>query len=223
MSYQIVKGIVKVIRPGGKNIVGIADGGGMFAWIPTEEIIDSYPGEWVNWQTTIFRVNAEAKIKWREEQRWDDFKDDYPLKVISIPEPIPQQFLVQPQTPTQNAQQPRKNELPPIQGTTQLPPIQSPIPKPTVDMKISYENQMIIYELREIKELLRGLKQAIGLMVIDELKEEALSDIPMEESSPNRELIVTEEIVEDSFDKSDLQLKEESIQKGNKRELPKVF
>lgn len=91
-NCQFLTGIVKVIRPNGKPVLGIADGQGQFMWLPTEKIIMSHPMQFENWQTTIFAIVADWKITWKAEQKWDDFKGSYPTNTKPILQPIPDMF-----------------------------------------------------------------------------------------------------------------------------------
>lgn len=98
-NYQIVTGIVKVVRPSNRQILGIADGQGNFLWLPEAEIITSHPAQYDNWQTTMFAVNSGWKISWKPEKKWDEYKDSYPRNTKPIPQPVPQMFLTPSQAP----------------------------------------------------------------------------------------------------------------------------
>lgn len=134
-NYQLLTGIVKVIRPNSKPVLGISDGKGLFMWLPTDKIIMSHPMQFENWQTTIFAIAADWKITWKAEQKWEDFKSSYPTNTKPILQPIPDIFRAavapaqQPSVPTTTTQPinypPPTITTPPInypqQSTTPIP------------------------------------------------------------------------------------------------------
>ena len=136
-NYQLVTGIVKVVRPNNKPVVGIADGQGMFLWLPTDKIIVSHPNQFVNWQTTIFAVDPSYQVNWKPEQKWEQYKDSYPSNTKPIPQPIPQMFLqarisapipqpIQQVTNTQPLNSPPPTSTFPVQNINQIPMPQQP-------------------------------------------------------------------------------------------------
>ena len=119
-NYQVVTGIVKVIRPKGKPVIGVSDGRGMFVWIQEDKIITSHPKTYTNWQTTVFAIQNDWEIQWKEENKWDDYKAQYPKKTIPIPQPVPLMFQ---QTMPQQQ---------PIYNTTATQPVNYPPQSTTI-------------------------------------------------------------------------------------------
>ena len=136
-NYQLLTAIVKVIRPNGKPVLGVADGQGQFMWLPTDKIIMSHPMQYDNWQTTIFALDSAWKIIWKAEQKWEDFKGSYPSNTKPIIQPIPPIFQGAPaQTATAPAQQP-------VQQTTATQPANYPIPTITAVPQVPQVPQVL--------------------------------------------------------------------------------
>lgn len=128
-GYQVITGIVKVIRPSNSPVLGIADGAGSFLWLPEAEIRGSHPGQYENWQTTVFAVKSSYKPNWKPEKNWDQYKDSYPANTKPVPQPIPQMFLTQTVMPPRQAVMPIApiSQTAPVQQQQYQAPAQVPL------------------------------------------------------------------------------------------------
>jgi len=185
--FQIVKGIVKIVIQG-KPWIGIADGNGNLCFLAYADIISSHPPKPYNqWQETIFRIMANTKVNWKPEdlKYYSNNKETllgmYRANTVSIPEPIPMEFLdvqppseIMPQTqsniPNQYQQIPTTSYTPPPQQ--QLPPVNIPqvVQTPKEDIGIALkraiailiqQNEKIIESLGLIHRFLQTLTVAL--------------------------------------------------------------
>lgn len=164
-NYKLLTGIVKVIKPSGKPVIGIADGQGKFMWLPTENIIAHHPPELANWQTTIFAIDPNWNIIWKEEKKWDEYKSSYPTNTKPIPQPIPPMFKnVSPAQP-----------IPSQPPTTVLPtdPPQYPNQKRTRGINLSDTHPMKVFVAPLLEELIKELREIKKILFI------AVSDLEM--------------------------------------------
>ena len=93
MSYQLVKGIIKVINPNSKPVIGIGDGVGKFTWIPTDKMLDYFPKPYNQWQTTFFKMPIDFDPKWRPEKNFEQYAYTYTQNTIAAPANTPTDFL----------------------------------------------------------------------------------------------------------------------------------
>lgn len=170
-NYQLLTGIVKVIRPSNKPVLGIADGKGKFTWLPTDKIIVSHPSQYENWQTTIFAVDPSHTITWKDEQKWDEYKGSYASNTKPIIQPIPQMFLaprmtapiqqpIQHNTMTQPLNSSQPTVTYPAQPINQIPMPQQPLPQvintPTIQISpVAATLERIALTLESMERLLR--------------------------------------------------------------------
>lgn len=176
-NYQLLIGIVKVIRPNSKPVLGISDGTGKFLWLPTDKIIVSHPLQYENWQTTVFAIDNTWKIIWKDEQKWDEFKGSYPTNTKPIPQPIPPMFLA-PQTVAQPQQPPVQPTIPmnqPITQTTATQPANYQLPSTTVAPPNVYQPPQTLPQQPQ-HETLYGL-QKVGMDVYIEIIANELTSI----------------------------------------------
>ena len=92
-NYQLLTGIVKVVRPSNRAVLGVSNGQGGFMWLPTDKIILSHPAQFENWQTTIFAIDPTWKLTWKAEKNWEQYKGSYPVNTKPILQPVPPMFL----------------------------------------------------------------------------------------------------------------------------------
>lgn len=157
--YNIIEGIVKVINPQGKAILGIADGQGKFLWLPTEYIKGAFPPSPQKWQTTRFMIDSTYKIVWKAEKNWEQWKQSYnPQNIIPLPHPIPAEFAIEPTFQLQAAQIPTQptvtqHYIPQVPNvyTQQSQPIKiSPVVPEKYAIKQDSVEKAILDELRVI-------------------------------------------------------------------------
>lgn len=213
-NYQLMTGIVKVIRPKNKPVLGVADGKGKFMWLPTDKIIISHPNQYENWQTTIFALDPSWKLNWKDEQKWEEFKGSYPANTKPVPQPIPQMFLqprlpapVQQQPQFTTANQPLNNPQPsqtyPAQNVYQPPVQQQPQfanPQPIQVSPVAETLERIALTLESMERLLRLYINPPQFTQADKLTEDA---VIQEYGEPPSELI-TEIGTDDNVNKDEL-------------------
>lgn len=93
-EYYVIKGIVKTIKPKGKDVIGIADGEGMFVFVPLRAIIKTYP-HLEPWQTTYFQIKKGYNLNWIKEPEiyYNDYL--YKTKVKPPPKEVPLEFALE--------------------------------------------------------------------------------------------------------------------------------
>lgn len=116
--FQVLEGIVKVINPGGKTVVGVADGKGKFIWLANENVKACFPPKpYTNWQTTRFLLDLTYDIKWKDERNWEQYKGGYTSQnIIPLPTPIPAEFAIEPTLQPSGQDHPGINELEYVQN-----------------------------------------------------------------------------------------------------------
>jgi len=164
--FKVIEGIVKVIKPSGRAVIGIADGKGLFLWLGTDDIKACFPSEpYINWQTTRFLVDSDYQIKWKAERNWEQYKTTYNTSnIIPIPTPMPAEFATEPSLAM--AQQPKSQR--PLQFVN--PPTQ--VHLTTTPTSID----TIAKELTKIRELLELIVKPTKFKSADEIVVEEISE-----------------------------------------------
>ena len=135
--YQVIEGIVKVVKPKGKAVIGIADGNGLFIWLGFDIIMGSFPPQpYHNWQTTRFLLPLDYTVNWKPERNWDQYKGSYTdQNIIPIPTPMPAEFAIEPQLSLHTGGV--YNVAPPNIPATSVLPIIQPQHEPTMIYPVS--------------------------------------------------------------------------------------
>lgn len=177
--YQLLKGIIKVINPKGKTVIGVADGVGQFVWLPSEVVKGSFPSQpYANWQTTLFLIDPNYKIVWKPERNWDQYKGTYtPQNIIPIPQPIPPVYLSQEGTTVPIQQPIAQTTTTKSPATGVLPIMTQNIPIPTINVQTTTpfpnNEKMVLDELRIISDNIYKMLQLFQKFMKEPLLETA--------------------------------------------------
>ncbi len=222
-NFQLLTGIVKVIRPKNKAVLGIADGQGRFMWLPTDKIIISHPQQFENWQTTIFAIDPTWKLNWKNEQKWDEYKASYPKNTKPILQPIPQMFQgataqapyqQTPSAPQQQQQMRQPMAVPiPVQQTQTVPMRQFQLPThPQQQVRPTQTTESTTDTMMRIARALEGIERLLK-EIIRPTKFKTADDIVM----------TNEDVMEQYGEPPSIDTSVGNGVKVNKDELPTIF